>query len=222
MPNTPTTTPPRLPRLPDAACGAYAEARITAICPEEDLDGLRINGQRADVVDMTAAAVLDCAFERLAIGTLVAERAHISRTVAEGCRAASCDVRAAGVEASLVDACAFGAVQANAAKIVGVEVRGCRIDYLNCRDAVCHDLMFRDCTIGEFDGNGARLSRVRFADTRVDVLSLQHAVCADVDLRGARLREVRGVDSLKGTTMTVGQIADLAEVFARSIGIRTS
>ncbi|KFI57595.1 cytosolic protein [Bifidobacterium choerinum] len=125
------------------------------------------------------------------------------------------------MEASLVDGCAFGAVQANAAKIVGAEVRGCRIDYLNCRDAVCRDLVFRDCTIGEFDGNDARLSRVAFIDTDVAVLSLRHAVCADVDLRGARLHEIRGGDSLKGTTMTIEQIADLAAVFARSLGIRT-
>lgn len=187
----------------------------------EDLDGLHVADQRADVVDMTAAAVLDCAFERLSISTFVAERAHISHTTADGCRAAACDVRAAGVEASLVDGCAFGAVQANAAKIVGAEVRGCRIDYLNCRDAVCRDLVFRDCTIGEFDGNDARLSRVAFIDTDVAVLSLWHTVCADVDLRGARLHEIRGVDSLKGTTMTVEQIADLAAVFARSLGIRT-
>ncbi|MEF2736370.1 MAG: hypothetical protein U0N15_03990 [Bifidobacterium choerinum] len=32
---------------------------------------------------------------------------------------------------------------------------------------------------------------------------------------------IRGGDSLKGTTMTIEQIADLAAVFARSLGIRT-
>ena len=84
----------------------------------------------------------------------------------------------------------------------------------------CH-IMFRDCEIGELDGNDAKFSRIAFAGTRIDVLSLQHAICADVDLRGARLREIRNVDSLHGTTMSLEQIADLSEVFARSIGIRT-
>lgn len=221
MPNIHATTPPRLPRLPNDDA-VYTDARIAVIRPEEDLDGVRVADQRVDAVDLTATAMLDCAFERLAVGELVATRAHVRHTVARGCRAASCDIHAAGIEASLVEDCAFGAVQAHATRIVGVEIRGCRIDYLNCRSAVCRDLVFRDCAIGEFDGNDARLSCIAFVDTRVDILSLQHAACADVDLRGARLREIRGVDSLAGTTMTLEQIADLAAVFARSIGIRTS
>lgn len=76
MPNNSHTKPSRLPHLPDATGAACIEARIAAMYAAEDLDGLHIADQRADVVDMTAAAVLDCAFERLSISTFVAERAH--------------------------------------------------------------------------------------------------------------------------------------------------
>lgn len=214
------TQPPRLPELPMGGEGLI-ESRLSSLTAEDDQDSRRFFDQQASTIDMTAAALLNCEFRNLAIDTIIAERTHVNHVLADSCRTALLDIRSIGMENSIAVNCAFGAVQANTAKIIGMEIRGCRIDYLNCRDAICRDIMFRDCEIGELDGNDARLSRIAFTGTRIDVLSLQHAICTDVDLRGARLREIRNVDSLHGTTMSLEQIADLSEVFARSIGIRT-
>ncbi|RYN13750.1 hypothetical protein PG2006B_0878 [Bifidobacterium animalis subsp. animalis] len=214
------TQPPRLPKFPMGG-EELIESRLSPLTAEDDQDSRRFFDQQASTIDMTAAALLNCEFRNLAIDTIIAERTHVNHVLADSCRTALLDIRSIGMENSIAVRCAFGAVQANTAKIIGMEIRGCRIDYLNCRDAICHDIMFRDFEIGELDGNGARLSRIAFTGTRIDVLTLQHAICTDVDLRGARLREIRNVDSLHGTTMSLAQIADLSEVFARSIGIRT-
>lgn len=214
------TQPPRLPKIPMGGEGLI-ESRLSLLTAEDDQDSRRFFDQQASTIDMTAAALLNCEFRNLAIDTIIAERTHVNHVLADSCRTALLDIRSIGMENSIAVNCAFGAVQANTAKIIGMEIRGCRIDYFNCRDAICRDIMFRDCEIGELDGNDARLSRIAFARTRIDVLSLQHAICTDVDLRGARLQEIRNVDSLHGTTMSLEQIADLSEVFARSIGIRT-
>ena len=202
------TQPPRLPKFPMGGEGLI-ESRLSLLTAEDDQDSRRFFDQQASTIDMTAAALLNCEFRNLAIDTIIAERTHVNHVLVDSCRTALLGIRSIGMENS------------NTAKIIGMEIRGCRIDYLNCRDAICRDIMFRDCEIGELDGNDAKFSRIAFAGTRIDVLSLQHAICADVDLRGARLREIRNVDSLHGTTMSLEQIADLSEVFARSIGIRT-
>ncbi|KOA60815.1 hypothetical protein BAAM0499_02250 [Bifidobacterium animalis subsp. animalis MCC 0499] len=214
------TQPPRLPKLSMDRKGLI-ESRLSSLIAEDDQDSRRFFDQQASTVDMTAAALLNCEFRNLAIDTIIAERTHVNHVLTDSCRTALLDICSIGMENSIAVRCAFGSVQANAAKIIGMEIRGCRIDYLNCRDAICRDIMFRDCEIGELDGNGARLSRIAFTGTRIDVLTLQHAICTDVDLRGARLREIRNVDSLDGTTMSLAQITDLSAVFARSIGIRT-
>ncbi len=214
------TQPPRLPKLSMDRKGLI-ESRLSSLTAEDDQDSRRFFDQQASTVDMTATALLNCEFRNLAIDTIIAERTHVNHVLTDSCRTALLDICSIGMENSIAVRCAFGAVQANAAKIIGMEIRGCRIDYLNCRDAICRDIMFRDCEIGELDGNGARLSRIAFTGTRIDVLTLQHAICTDVDLRGARLREIRNVDSLHGTTISLAQITDLSAVFARSIGIRT-
>lgn len=214
------TQPPRLPKLSMDRKGLI-ESRLSSLIAEDDQDSRCFFDQQASTVDMTAAALLNCEFRNLAIDTIIAERTHVNHVLTDSCRTALLDICSIGMENSIAVRCAFGAVQANAAKIIGMEIRGCRIDYLNCRDAICRDIMFRDCEIGELDGNGARLSRIAFTGTRIDVLTLQHAICTDVDLRGARLREIRNVDSLDGTTMSLAQITDLSAVFARSIDIRT-
>lgn len=214
------TQPPRLPKLSMDRKGLI-ESRLSSLTAEDNQDSRRFFDQQAFTVDMTAAALLNCEFRNLAIDTIIAERTHVNHVLTDSCRTALLDICSIGMENSIAVRCAFGAVRTNAAKIIGMEIRGCRIDYLNCRDAICRDIMFRDCEIGELDGNGARLSRIAFTGTRIDVLTLQHAICTDVDLRGARLREIRNVDSLHGTTMSLAQITDLSAVFARSIGIRT-
>ena len=48
------------------------------------------------------------------------------------------------------------------------------------------------------------------------------ATVGDVDLRGARLHRIENVEYLRGTTMSLDQIADLAAAFAASLGIRVA
>ena len=103
-----------------------------------------------------------------------------------------------------------------------VEMRDCHIGYLNLRDATWRDVQFVDCAIDEFDAVGAQLTRVAFPGTRIESINLQHATVGDVDLRGARLHRIENVEYLRGTTMSLDQIADLAAAFAASLGIRVA
>ena len=97
---------------------------------------------------------------------------------------------------------------------------GCRFGYLNLRGAKWHDVVFQDCVIDDFDAAHAVLGRIAFPGTTIHAINLQHAVADDVDLRGAELQEIHDVAGLRGTTMLVDQISQLAQSFAASLGIR--
>ena len=75
-------------------------------------------------------------------------------------------------------------------------------------------------TLDDFDAAHAVLGRIAFPGTTIHAINLQHAVADDVDLRGAELQEIHDVAGLRGTTMLVDQISQLAQSFAASLGIR--
>jgi hypothetical protein len=57
----------------------------------------------------------------------------------------------------------------------------------------------RDCRIGTLDVTGARLE--------------------DVDLRGTDFRAINGIEGLRGATIDENQLAELAPLLARQLGL---
>lgn len=198
------------------------EARLPLLEREGSYDSVRFFDQRADELDALLATFLDCAFEHSHADAMTLDRAHISHTLFADCGVARLHAVGAQFADCLFAGCRFGSFGAMESSMRSVEMRDCRIGYLNLRDATWRDVCFVDCAIDEFDAVGARLTRVAFPGTRIGSINLQHAAVSDVDLRGAHLHRIEGVEYLRGTTMSLSQISDLAAAFAASLGIRVA
>lgn len=96
----------------------------------------------------------------------------------------------------------------------------CKLGYLNFRSAELTDVEFVDCAIDELDLGGAKATRVALAGTSIGSLDVSRANLVDVDLRGAEFSSIRGVDGLRGATITELQLAELAPMIASHLGIR--
>jgi uncharacterized protein YjbI with pentapeptide repeats len=95
----------------------------------------------------------------------------------------------------------------------------CRIGYLNLRGAQLQDVRFVDCRIDELDLGAATADRVSFDNTQINNLELTRSRLSNFDLRGAELRQLGGVEHLKGATLNSYQIAELAPLLAAHVGI---
>lgn len=100
-----------------------------------------------------------------------------------------------------------------------LHVSHCKIGYLNLRGSTLRDVLFSDCTIDELDLGGAKATRLAFVDSSIRLLDATRATFAHFDVRGAELRGIRGIDSLRGVTMTEFQLAELSPLFAEHLGI---
>jgi uncharacterized protein YjbI with pentapeptide repeats len=100
-----------------------------------------------------------------------------------------------------------------------VSIQHCKIGYLNLRAAELIDVEFIDCVIDELDLGGSRATRVAFTGTSIAALDVARATLTDFDLRGVELRSVRGLESLRGATITELQLAELAPLLADHFGI---
>jgi Uncharacterized low-complexity proteins len=97
---------------------------------------------------------------------------------------------------------------------------GCKLGYLNLRDAEVSDLQFTNCVIEELDLMRAKANRVAFAGCRVGRLELAGSRLSDVDLRGAQLADVGDLAALRGATISLEQLLDLAPAMASRLGVK--
>lgn len=149
--------------------------------------------------DLHAARFNDCVFVRLNAPVLRAPRSSWRDAVIEGSRIGSGELYDSGIHS--------------------LHLRHCKVGYLNVRGSTVRDLLFTDCTIDELDLGAATVTRMAFADTRLDLLDVTASTLQHADLRGAELGGIRGIDDLRGATMTELQLAELSPLFAAHLGI---
>ncbi|WP_340539915.1 pentapeptide repeat-containing protein [Nocardioides sp. GXZ039] len=172
---------------------------------ELSLDGAvlrdcRLSGLAAREADWRSVRLREVTAERLDIPVLRASRSHWQDVRIEGAR--------------------LGSAEAYDAEWRSVHFVGCKLGFLNLRAAELLDVAFTDCVIEELDLLDATARRVRFTGTRIASLDLQRGRFEDVDLRGADLDALRGVEGLRGTTISPDQLTLLAPLLAHEAGLR--
>ncbi|MFD1824188.1 MULTISPECIES: pentapeptide repeat-containing protein [Mumia] len=195
-PKRPTT---RAPQLDTLAVDALVEGSVDDLVASANLDGLAFVGLTLDSANLSGAQVRESLLERVNVAVLRAPRATLRDVRIEGGRIGSADLYD-GVWES-------------------VRVSGCKLSFVNLRGAQLRDVVFTDCVIDELDLVQATAVRVSFAGCTIARLDVQHTKSTHVDLRGAELREIVGVSSLRGVTITPLQLSLLAPLLADSLGI---
>jgi hypothetical protein len=61
---------------------------------------------------------------------------------------------------------------------------------------------------------------VSFAGTRIGRLELSGSKLEDVDLRGASLADIGTLEGLRGATITLDQLLEIAPALAEGLGIK--
>ncbi|WP_194846464.1 pentapeptide repeat-containing protein [Mumia zhuanghuii] len=189
----------RAPQLDALAVDDLVDGSLDDLVPSAELDGLVFRGLTVDSADLSGSRVRESLFECVNVAVLRAPRATLRDVRIEGGRIGSADLYD-GVWES-------------------VRVSGCKLSFVNLRGAELRDVAFTDCVIDELDLVNASASRVSFTGCTIARLDVQHTTSTHVDLRGAELREIVGVTSLRGVTISPLQLSLLAPLLADTLGI---
>ena len=192
---------------PDAleAHESYSGERFEGVdLSERDLSGISLS--ETEFVDLEANEVVfrsadfvDTRFEKLNAPIFSTPRTSLRDVSFEGSR--------------------LGSAEFYETRWSSVRFSHCRIGYLNLRGAHLEDVLFTDCLIDELDLGAATANRVSFESTQINNLDLTRSTLTNFDLRGVELRQLGGVEHLKGATLNSYQLAELAPLFARKLGI---
>jgi uncharacterized protein YjbI with pentapeptide repeats len=207
------------PRLPNVQLGQLAPGDFDLLRAEDDRDNERFGGVDLGGRDLTGVTFSECGFVDVSLddADLLGVRFNdcvLTRVNAPILRASRSSWRSVIVEHSRI-----GSGELYDSGVNAIHFSHCKISYLNLRGSKLRDVLFTECTIDELDLAGATAARVAFQATPVRLLDVARANLTDVDLRGADLGGIRGIDSLRGTTMTEYQLAQLSPLFAEYLGV---
>jgi len=208
--------PPRQIVLPETLTALVGDALAT----HGDYDavsftGLDFAGQVAD-----DSAFLGCRIERCGLDGVSMRRARISETVLDELHATSLDMTDSIWRDSLLTVRRIGALLAIGATWSSVRVRGGRLDLVDLSGAKLTGVAFERCAIGELDLATVEARDVSFDGCEIELLDVTGARLVRADITGARIGAVKGVDGLRGATITPAQLVVLAPQLAAHLGIK--
>ena len=174
-------------------------------------------GQAAD-----DAAFLGCLLERCGLDGASIRRARISECLLDELRATSLDAADSVWRDSLVTVRRVGALLAIGATWSSVRVRGGRLDLVGLSGAKMAGVAFDGCSIGELDLGTTDARDLTLEGCQIELLDLTGARLVRADFTGATIGAVRGVEGLRGATITPAQLIDLAPQLAAHVGIKVS
>lgn len=194
--------------------------RVDLLSPDADLDGLTLTGEVLDGQDGESARVLECTFDACSLDGVRLDHARVLDTTLSACRAGELSVPSSTWQDGTWTELRIGALVAHGTTWTRMRVQGGKLDFVNLREARLTDVAFVGVTIDELDLARVTARRVRFEDCRVRRLDVTGAALAEVDLRGLTgLERIDGVTSLRGATITVEQLVELAPALADAAGI---
>ena len=191
-----------------------------ALAPHGDYDavhfaGLDLAGQSAD-----DAAFLGCRLGRCGLDGVSMRRARIAECLLDELRATSVDAADSIWRDTLVTVRRVGALLAIGASWSSVRVRGGRIDLLDLSGAKLRGVALEGCAVGELDLGTAEARDISFEGCEIELLDVTGARLVAADFTGATIGGVRGVDGLRGATITPAQLVDLAPQMAAHLGLK--
>ena len=208
-PLAPRISAPDLPAALESVFGLERRA---------DLVGARIRDLSGEV-DAAHAELLECAVDAASVSRLDLTGATLTDVEIGELRAVEVIARNGRWRSVRVTGGRIGTLDLSVSELGAVELRGVRIDYLSLRGANATDLLVADCVIGSLDLPLATLSRVAFTGSRADEVESDGLRAEHVDLRGLDTATFTRPDTLRGTTLSEGQVAALAVPLALALGI---
>jgi len=206
--------PPHVIELPDLA--AFQAT------PEDhgDYEALDIADRDLARTEAKGATFARCRFVRCRLDDARLPDGRMTECLLDELGATGVDVSGSTWHDTILAGARIGALSAVRAQWSSVRVRGGKLDFLALAGARLDDVAFEDCVIDELDLGDARLKAVTFSGCRIGVLDVEAAQMTDVDLAGAQVRTVRGIASLRGATVSPGQLVEMAPLMAHHLGIR--
>ena len=155
----------------------------------------------------------------LALGSTKLTGVTITDVVAERVDLTASDLNKARVSSVRFSDCRCLATNWAEAILADVTFERCTLEMSNFRFARLERVVFEGCDLKSADFANSMAAEVVFKSCTMEGADFREARLTTVDLRRSQVKGIKGMAGLRGATITVGQLLDLAPALAQEMGI---
>ncbi|GAB3930061.1 hypothetical protein GCM10011575_28720 [Microlunatus endophyticus] len=225
MPDSSTPDPTQgQPRPPSAARPRI----VTESAPREwDGDDLSITGLGLTAADLTGvdasyAEISASRFTDVRLGGSRWRHSAVADSELIGCDLANTVFAESGWQRVAVRRSRLTGLQLAGCALRHVELSDCGANLVNLRSAELQRVAFAGCSLVGSDWGAARLTDVSFTDCDLTEAAFSNARMTRVHFVRCRLLRLSGVTGLAGSIVDRGDLLELAETLAATVGIRVA
>jgi uncharacterized protein YjbI with pentapeptide repeats len=189
------------------------EANELRYCLVGAADLSRIQLEDASIVGtkFSGTSLSGAAWDEVAITSVSFQRVDLSSARMQNCKLDR--VHFAG--------CKLSGLHLSDTSFDQVIFENCRLDYATL-DTVraTGPIAFLNCTLTEATLTACKWTQAVISDCRLSGVELDHCDLRGTDFRNSALDTIRGITSLRGVTITAGQLADLTAAFVADLDIQ--
>lgn len=208
-----------VPELADLPFAEHLVAHKGDIRAQGDYDTVLFEGADYAEPSASSARFLECAFSRVSVSGGVLKRASFRDVWMRGLRLTGTSMTETAWQDVTVADSSLAGVQIYGAALRRVVFSGCKLESVNFRGSKLTDVRFDNCVLRDVDFADAELTTCGFDGSQLSETDFSRAAMDRTDLRGATLGIIIDERSLRGAIVSSGQLAVIAPVLAKTMGI---
>jgi len=181
--------------------------------------GLELAAADLTAADTSYAEISASRFSEVLLSGSSWRRASLADTELGGCDLANAHFVDSGWQRVTIRRSRLTGLQLAGCSLRNVKISDCGVNLINLRSAELQRVEFVGCSLVGSDWGAARLTDVGFTDCDLTEAAFSNARMARVRFVRCRLVRLSGVTGLAGSVIDRGDLLELAETLAASVGI---
>jgi uncharacterized protein YjbI with pentapeptide repeats len=141
------------------------------------------------------------------------------------CRFIGCNFTASkfpnsGWRIVLIDGARCSGMQVTNSILKNITFKKSKLELVNFRFSNLENVIFEDCILNDVDFYNAKLKNVEFINCMINNITFASAKMVNVDVSKSQIEDIKGMNSLKGITISYDQLMQMAPYFATEAGIK--
>jgi uncharacterized protein YjbI with pentapeptide repeats len=206
------------PQLPQML--AVPDDIIELFRDEDTISGVHLENTWLTTADLHKKSFSEARMTRVDFSQVHVARFDVLDCVFDNCNFTTSKFPESSWHRVLVNGARCSGLQMTNGTIRNIRFKNCKLEMVNFRLSRLENVIFEDCVIDDVDFYDAKLKNIEFINCSINEITFASARMAHVDISKSTVEGIKGINSLKGVSISYDQLMQLAPAFATEAGLK--
>lgn len=187
---------------------------------EDSVSGLQIDSEVLSTANLEGKSIAESVIKSTDLSGVTVPRFDISDCVLKDCTLTVTKFPESSWHRVVIDGGRCSGLQLNNSTLKNVDFTNSKLEFANFRFSKLENVVFENCALNDVDFLDAQLKNVEFINCTINSITFAQAKMKNVDISESTIEGIKGINSLKGVTISHEQLIQLSPYFAAEAGIK--